>query len=145
MKKLLALILLSPLAYSEVVEYYCQKDTNTYLSLKIDDDLNNPSFVIENHIDRTSVGSDNFVADTNNIKVMPLTILVAGNDDLSGFLFNRATFELKDIWFADDRRGRERNKTYKEFIKDSTALKTDESIGYYATDYICQLYLSNKP
>ena len=33
----------------------------------------------------------------------------------------------------------------KEFIKDSTALKTDESIGYYATDYICQLYLSNKP
>ena len=85
------------------------------------------------------------VADTNNIKVMPLTIFVAGNDDRSGFLFNRATFELKDIGFSSDRGGRERNKTYKEFIKDSTALKTDESIGYYATDYICQLYLSNKP
>ena len=69
MKKLLLLLLLSPFVYSELSEYYCEENVANYLTLKIDYDLNNPSFVIENHTDINSVGKNNFVKHLESEKV----------------------------------------------------------------------------
>ena len=152
MKKLLALILLSPLAHSEVAEYYCEGSNGTYFTLKIDDDVNNPSFVIENTVDGAAVGRGNLVADTNNIKVMPLTIFVAVNNGRFGYSFNRATTNLTYLWWRDgNKKSKEWSdedlKNYKEFVRsDSTTIKSQESI-YSEDDYLypCQPYKSNKP
>jgi len=145
MKKLLALILLSPLAHSEVTEYYCDSSKmGEYLTLKIDDDLNNPSFVIENHISSSSAGRYNFVADTNNIKVMPLTILVSTNGSF-GFRFERATASLTRSWWNSTKANKKSLKSFNEFVKsDSTSTKSGEYIGQGGGDYYsCQPYISN--
>ena len=150
MKKLLALILLSPLAHSELTEYYCEGNigasTTEYFTLKIDDDVNNPSFVIENSVDTFGVGSRNFVANTNNIKVMPLTIFVTTNEDQRfGYKFNRATAVLSRSIYGSGRYGVERFNAFNEFVKDSSSTKTEENITSDDGLYSCQPFISNKP
>ena len=144
MKKLLALLLLSPFVYSELSEYYCEENVANYLTLKIDYDLNNPSFVIENHTDINSVGKNNFVADTDNIKIMPLTVFVATNDR-HAYQFNRATAVLTRTWFNALKADRTALKNYNEFVKsDSISTQTGEFIGYsqQMNNYFCEPYKS---
>tara|TARA_B100001094_G_C17686193_1_gene555823 strand:+ start:45 stop:485 length:441 start_codon:yes stop_codon:yes gene_type:complete len=146
MKKLLVILLLSPLAQSEIIEYYCEQSINSYLTLKIDDDLNNKIFVIENSIDGVKIGDKNFIADVNNIKIMPITIFVL-HESSSEYLdemweFNRVTGVLNYEQVNDNKAGNKFVEKYKSFIR------SDSNIGvrnWSDASYICQPFKSNNP
>ena len=146
MKKLLAILLLSPLIQSEIIEYYCEKEVYEYLTLKIDDDPNNKSFVIENSVSWKKVGNHNFIADVDNIKIMPITIFVLkeNSDEYLAemYEFNRLTNVLIYEVFMDSRIEKKLLEEYKSFIK------SDSNIGEKGGDnsyYLCQPIKSNNP
>ena len=146
MKKLLVILLLSPLIQSEIIEYYCEKEVYAYLTLKLDDDPNNKSFVIENSVSSRKVGNHNFIADVDNIKIMPITIFVLkeNSDEYLAEMweFNRLTNVLIHEPFIDSRDQKKLLEEYKSFIKsDSNIGEKDWSRNYY----LCQPIKSNNP
>ena len=148
MKKLLAILLLSPLIQSEIIEYYCEMEAYDYLTLKIDDDPNNKSFVIENSVSISKVGNKNFIADVDNIKIMPITIFVLkeNSDDYLAemYEFNRLTNVLiYEPFVTKNRIEKKLLEEYKSFIKSDSNIGEKDGSSYYF--YLCQPIKNNNP
>ena len=95
-------MLLTPLAYAEVQEFYCAQNNFSFLTLKINTDSKNPLFLIED-----SFGSmDNKNYNQENIDVKKLRVTVFDDENRRLFLFNRVTGVLVHDYERDDREGR---------------------------------------
>ena len=91
MKKYLLLMLLTPLAYAEVQEFYCEASVFNFLTLKVDADVNNPIFRIEDAYGRFN---DNKDFDKDDINIQRLILKVSDDDNQNLYLFNRVTSTL---------------------------------------------------
>tara|TARA_B100000767_G_C19291468_1_gene339625 strand:- start:53 stop:460 length:408 start_codon:yes stop_codon:yes gene_type:complete len=110
MKKYLLLMLLTPLAYAEVQEFYCASHNTDFLTLKISTDPKNPLFLIEDAF--SNINNKNY--NQENIDVKRLRVTVFDDEDRRLFLFNRVTGVLVTSYERDDdREGRGDYQRYK--------------------------------
>ena len=128
MKKYLLLMLLTPLAYAEVQEFYCASGNTDFLTLKISTDPKNPLFLIEDAF--SNINNKNY--NQENIDVKKLRITVFDDEDRRLFLFNRVTGVLVSYYERDDdREGRKKYQRYKE------RMLNNNELGFRAFTYDC--------
>jgi hypothetical protein len=125
--KYLFLMLLTPLALSEVQEFYCLNDTDDFFTLKINTDSKNPLFTIENRF--SWINNKNY--NQENIDVKKLRVTVFDDDNRRLFLFNRVTGALVTGSWPDDREGRKDYERYKKRMLNNNGL------GFRAATYDC--------
>ena len=102
MKKYLLLMLLTPLAYAEVQEFYCEADMLRFLTLKVDADVNNPIFRIEDVYGGVTYNKD---FDKDDINIQRLILKVTDDDDQRLYFFNRVTSNLR-VSFNSEKKGK---------------------------------------
>tara|TARA_B100000795_G_C22393953_1_gene284470 strand:- start:111 stop:491 length:381 start_codon:yes stop_codon:yes gene_type:complete len=95
MKKYLLLMLLTPLAYAEVQEFYCEEFERRFLTLKINTNLNNPIFTIENAF---GLSSFNKYYARKDIVIEKLVVKVSDDENQKLYMFNRATNVLSTVY-----------------------------------------------
>ena len=88
MKKYLLLMLLTPLAYAEVQEFYCEYSEYNFLTLKIDTNSDNPIFKIEDSFGYNLVNKDYA---KENIAIQKLVVKVGDDENKRLYMFNRVT------------------------------------------------------
>ena len=108
MKKYLLLMLLTPLAYAEVQEFYCEEFEGEFLTLKIDTNSDNPIFKIEDAFGLSSFNKDYAKED---IVIQKLVVKVSDDENLRLWMFNRVTNVLMT--------NRDTNKKYYRNSKES--------------------------
>ena len=88
MKKYLLLMLLTPLAYAEVQEFYCEEFERRFLTLKIDTNLDNPIFKIDDSFSIMPLNKDYAKED---IVIQKLVVKVSDDESQRFWMFNRVT------------------------------------------------------
>ena len=88
MKKYLLLMLLTPLAYAEVQEFYCEEFERRFLTLKIDTNSDNPIFKIEDSFGLKLFNKDYAKED---IEIQNLVVKVGDDENQRLYMFNRVT------------------------------------------------------
>ena len=119
MKKYLLLMLLTPLAYAEVQEFYCEEFERRFLTLKIDTNSDNPIFKIEDAFGLNSFNKDYAKED---IVIQKLVVKVSDDENLGSWMFNRVTnvlFYSSDVYKKNYRESKELLK--KNYIKQGYA------------------------
>tara|TARA_R110002074_G_C12263507_1_gene641467 strand:- start:164 stop:565 length:402 start_codon:yes stop_codon:yes gene_type:complete len=125
--KYLFLMLLTPLALSEVQEFYCLNGADDFFTLKINTDSKNPLFTIENRF--SYINNKNY--NQENIDVKKLRVTVFDDENRRLFLFNRVTgVVVTDSWL-DDREGRKDYERYKK------RMLNNNQLGFRAAFYDC--------
>jgi hypothetical protein len=81
-------MLLTPLAYAEVQEFYCEYNEYNFLILKIDINSDNPIFKIEDVFGSSTLNKDYAKED---IVIQELLVKVSNDEDQKLYMFNRAT------------------------------------------------------
>tara|TARA_B110000261_G_C12905019_1_gene286045 strand:- start:294 stop:656 length:363 start_codon:yes stop_codon:yes gene_type:complete len=81
-------MLLTPLAYAEVQEFYCEEFERRFLTLKIDTNSDNPIFKIEDSFGYNSFNKDYVKED---IEIQNLVVKVSDDENLKLWMFNRVT------------------------------------------------------
>ena len=104
MKKYLLLMLLTPLAYAEVQEFYCEEFERRFLTLKIDTNLDNPIFKIDDSFSIMPLNKDYAKED---IVIQKLVVKVSDDESQRFWMFNRVTNVLSVA-------GEEKKKDYIE-------------------------------
>ena len=108
MKKYLLLMLLTPLAYAEVQEFYCEAYEQDFLTLKIDTNYDNPIFKIQD-----AFGTDSFSKDYAKKDIVIQKLVVKVRDDINQklYMFNKVTNVLSTI-------RPDKDKEYEEYKED---------------------------
>ena len=112
--KYLFLMLLTPLALSEVQEFYCLNGADDFFTLKINTDSKNPLFTIENRF--SYINNKNYNQENIDVKKLRVTVF----DDVV----------VTDSWL-DDREGRKDYERYKK------RMLNNNQLGFRAAFYDC--------
>jgi len=129
MKKYLLLMLLTPLAYAEVQEFYCEAYEQDFLTLKIDTNYDNPIFKIQD-----AFGTDSFSKDYAKKDIVIQKLVVKVRDDINQklYMFNKVTNVLSTI-------RPDKDKEYEEYKEDLIWKNYMGAIRYLRT-YNCIEY-----
>ena len=134
MKKYLLLMLLTPLAHSGEYEkdFYCEMNSKTFLSLKVNLDSKDLSFKIEDSFAWTNL---NTIADKKNIVVNKHHMTAFDDEKKNIFLFNTTTKALVvENTSVKGKKGRELYEISK------TKMLNNKHMGDYPYIYTCTMW-----